>query len=220
MRVIVTGASGALGSAVVQTMRAHGHRVAGITGRRAPGAQDEGSFAGGDLADAQAAQAVVDRAVAWLGGIDALVHVAGGFRWALLADTDAAAMRAMYAANVETVLAVTQGALPHMADGGAIVTVGAASAQPAGAGFAAYAAAKSAVARLTEAMAAELAPRNIRANGVLPGTIDTPANRADMPGADAAGWTTPQAIAEVIAFLASDAARAINGAMIPVTHAA
>jgi NAD(P)-dependent dehydrogenase (short-subunit alcohol dehydrogenase family) len=219
LRIIVTGASGALGSAVVHLMRARGHRVAAILGRHAP-ADNEGSFTGGDLADAVVAADVVGRAAAWLGGVDALVHVAGGFRWATLADTDAAAMQAMFAANVETVLAVTKAALPQMADGGAIVTIGAASAQPAGAGFAAYGAAKSAVARLTEVMAAELAPRRIRANGVMPAIIDTPANRADMPDADFATWTTPEAIAEVILFLASEAARAINGAMIPVTHSA
>ena len=83
--------------------------------------------------------------------------------------------------------------------------------------MAAYAASKSAVARLVEALASELTPRRIRVNAILPGIIDTPRNRADMPGADPSSWTSPDAIADVVAFLASKAARAINGALVPTT---
>lgn len=102
--------------------------------------------------------------------------------------------------------------------GSSIVAVGAASAEPAGVGMAAYGAAKSGVARLIEALARELAPRGIRANAVLPSIMDTPRNRADMPDADPASWTSPAAVADAISFLAHPGSRAISGALIPVTH--
>jgi NAD(P)-dependent dehydrogenase (short-subunit alcohol dehydrogenase family) len=107
-----------------------------------------------------------------------------------------------------------------MTDGGAIVAVGAASAAKAGAGMAAYAAAKSGVVRMVEALGVELAPRGIRANAVLPGVIDTPANRRDMPRGNPAKWTHPEAIADVIAFLIGREARAVNGVGIAVNNPA
>lgn len=99
-----------------------------------------------------------------------------------------------------------------------MVTLGAAAAEPSGAGMAPYAASKSAVARLTQSLSAELAGSGIRINTLLPSIIDTPANRAAMPDADRSSWTHPDAIAEVVSFLVSPAARAIHGALIPVTN--
>src|SRR3546814_19768233 len=96
--------------------------------------------------------------------------------------------------------------------------LGAASAEPAAAGMAPYAAAKAGVARLTEALAEELRPRAIRVNAVLPSIIDTPRNRSDMPDADFNNWVGPAAIADVILFLASPASRAVNGARLPLTN--
>lgn len=153
-----------------------------------------------------------------MGGIDALVHVAGTFSWKKVADSQVDDWRALYSANVETTLAMVKACIPAMRTGASIVAVGAASAEPAGAGMAAYAAAKSGVARLIEALAQELAPRGIRANAVLPSSIDTPQNRADMPDLDPATWTSPAAIADTISFLAQPRSRAISGALIPVTH--
>jgi NAD(P)-dependent dehydrogenase (short-subunit alcohol dehydrogenase family) len=97
------------------------------------------------------------------------------------------------------------------------VNIGAYSAQRGLANMGAYIAAKSAVIRLTESMAAELRTQNINVNCVLPTIIDTPENRADMPDADPANWVAPHDLAQVIAFLASDAARAVHGAALPVT---
>ena len=102
------------------------------------------------------------------------------------------------------------------AGGGKIVTVGAASAQRGLAGMGAYTASKSATIRLTEAMSAELREQRVNVNCVLPTTIDTPENRAAMPEADPARWVAPVALADVIGFLASDAARAVHGSALPV----
>jgi NAD(P)-dependent dehydrogenase (short-subunit alcohol dehydrogenase family) len=136
-------------------------------------------------------------------------------RWLRIA---ASPTGALYAANVETTVVTVKACLPSMAAGASIVAVGAASAQPAGLGMAAYAAAKSSVGRLIEALAQEIAPRGIRANAVLPSIIDTPRNRADMPDADPATWTSSAAIADTIHFLAQAGSRAISGALIPVTY--
>lgn len=221
MRTIVTGAGGVLGGAVRRRLAEAGHDVACIDQMTASGEEPRTAwFPCADLADPQLAAGSVKAAAAWLGGLDALVLLVGGFDWKRVEDTAVEDWRRLFAINVETMLSTVQASLPLLADGGAIVAVGAASAQSAAEGMAPYAAAKSGVARLTEALAKELAPRRIRANAVLPQIIDTPRNRADMPAADPNTWTKPEAIADVIGFLVTPAARAINGALIPVTNAA
>lgn len=219
MNIIVTGAAGALGQAVAERLCGEGVRIALVDlveGEERPGSA---WFRAGDLADPDEAIIAINAAANWLGSVDALVHLVGGFAWTRVAETILADWRGLYAANVETAVSTIQAALPHLADGGAIVAVGAASAQPAGAGMAPYAAAKAGVARLCEALAKELAPRRIRANCILPSIIDTPRNRADMPEADFGSWTSPSAIAEVIQFLASPSSRAINGASLGTSNA-
>lgn len=220
MRIIVSGADGALGAAVVSHLASQGHRVASLFGAPDAVATSESAFVVGDLADETAAAAAVEKAAGWLGGVDALVHLVGAFAWAETAGTPLAIWRRMFELNVATAVATVNAALPAVADGGAILFVGARSAEPAGVGFGPYGAAKSGVARLTEALAAELRPRRIRVNAILPAIIDTPANRRDMPDADPAEWTSPHAIAEVIEFLVSNQARAVTGALVPVANAA
>lgn len=220
MRVIVTGADGALGAAVVRTFRDAGDQVAELWGRLPQDEPGRGAFAAGDLSEEANARDVVARASGWLGGLDALIHLVGGFHWAQVEATTVADWRALFSTNVETAVATVNAALPHLRSGASIVTVGANSAHRAGAGFASYASAKSGVVRLTEALSIELEPQGVRVNAILPAIIDTPQNRRDMPDADPARWTSPAAIAEVIRFLASPASRAINGALIPVTNAA
>lgn len=221
MKVIVTGARGALGQAVCRRYREEGHALATIDRTAAASGAEAGvTRVTGDLGTPEGARASVQAAADAIGGLDAVVHLAGGFDWKRVEDSAIEDWRRLFAANVETAVCTVQAALPRLADGGAIVLVGAASADPAGEGMAAYAAAKSAVARLVEALAKELAGRRIRVNAVLPLIIDTPKNRADMPAADPSAWTSPAAIADVIAFLTSPAARAINGALIPATNAA
>ena len=219
MKVVISGAAGVLGEAVRAVFLEQGAKVACVAMDR-EGVDADGAawFACKDLADETSAKAAIDQAIAWLGGIDALVHVAGAFEWKTVEDASVADWRALYSANVETTLATVKACLPLLGRGGSIVAVGAASAEPAGAGMAGYAAAKSGVARLVEALAKELAPREIRANAVLPSVMDTPRNRADMPDVDPATWTSPAAVADTIAFLAGAGSRAISGALIPVTH--
>jgi NAD(P)-dependent dehydrogenase (short-subunit alcohol dehydrogenase family) len=226
---LVTGAAGALGGAVVTALAAAGATL-GLTDRREeklrraypqpPAAWWQRAC---DLADGVAVAALVDDAAAALGRLDILVNCHGAYRGGPpLHETPLSEWDALFNTNARSVFHTCRAAVPHLlraaaADGGGrIVNVAARAALAGSAGSALYAASKSAVVRLTEGLAAELREQGIAVNCVLPGTIDTPANRAARPGADATRWVAPAAIAEVIAFLCSDAARAVNGAAIPV----
>jgi NAD(P)-dependent dehydrogenase (short-subunit alcohol dehydrogenase family) len=218
--VAITGAFGALGSAVVRACIAEGAQVAAIDRAPAPRAPLEGAalFGDVDLASDAGASDVVAAIVARFGRLDALVNIAGGFRWEPLADGSLDTWNELYELNLRTAVAACRAALPHLpADRGRIVNIGAAGAVKAGAGMGAYAASKSGVARLTEALAEEQKARGITVNAVLPSIIDTPANRADMPKADFATWVQPAQLADVIVFLLSAKAQAITGALLPVT---
>ncbi|WP_313441884.1 SDR family NAD(P)-dependent oxidoreductase [Novosphingobium sp.] len=220
--VIVTGGFGILGTAVAAAFAKAGDKVARIdyaAAAKAPltGALDIG---GVDLTDEAATRAALDRVAAEHDGIDVLVNVAGGFTWETLESGSLASWARMQAMNLTTAATITQLALPRLKQSaaGRIVNIGAGAAIKAGMGMGAYAASKSGVHRLTEALAEELAGTGVTVNAVLPSIIDTPTNRADMPDADFSTWVQPQAIADVIGFLASDAARAVTGALIPVTR--
>jgi len=224
MVIAVTGGLGVLGRAVVDAARRAGWEAAAIDHATAPeddlGGADDGvlRIGGIDLAGPAAASAAMERVVARFGRLDALINVAGGFRWQTLADGPFEGWAALYAMNVLTAAASSRAALPHLvASGrGAIVNVGANAALKAGAGMGAYAAAKSGVHRLTEALAEEWKGK-VRVNAILPSILDTPANRADMPRADQAAWVSPEEAAQVILFLAGERASAITGALLPVT---
>jgi NAD(P)-dependent dehydrogenase (short-subunit alcohol dehydrogenase family) len=159
--------------------------------------------------------------VAAHGGIDVLVNVAGGFTWETLEGGSLDSWARMQAMNLTTNATITKLALPALkaAHHGRIVNIGAGAAIKAGMGMGAYSASKSGVHRLTEALAEELAGTGVTVNAILPSIIDTPTNRADMPDADTSQWVKPEAIADVIVFLASPAARGVTGALIPVTRA-
>jgi NAD(P)-dependent dehydrogenase (short-subunit alcohol dehydrogenase family) len=220
-RIAVTGAFGSLGAAVVQAALLAGARVAAIDRADAPPAGiDPGQaerFGGVDLADTAQARDVIDEAARTLGGLDALVNIAGTFRFETLTDGSPDAWDLLYRVNLRTAVAASKAALAHLPDGGRIINIGAAAALKAGAGMGAYAASKSGVMRLTESLAEELKPRGITVNAVLPSIIDTAPNRRDMPKADFDKWVKPSQLAEVIVFLLSDQASAITGALIPVT---
>jgi NAD(P)-dependent dehydrogenase (short-subunit alcohol dehydrogenase family) len=173
---------------------------------------------GVDLSDAAQAKTAIDTVVAHFGKLDALINVAGGFAFETVAEGDTNTWQRLYALNVLTALNVSRAAIPYLAasPAGRIVNVGAMGALQAGAGMGPYAASKAGVHRLTEALASEWKGK-ITVNAVLPSTIDTPVNRASMPNADFEKWVTPQELAEVILFLASDAASAVTGALVPVS---
>jgi len=218
--IVVTGASGALGKVVVEAALARGARVAGIdhAPTQIPATPDRLELGGVDLTDAAQAGKAIDAVVSHFGRLDALVNIAGGFAFEAVAEGNPRTWQHMYALNVLTALNASQSAIPHLAAAGAgrIVNVGAMGALQAGGGMGPYAASKAAVHRLTEALAAEWKGR-ITVNAVLPSTIDTAANRASMPKADFTKWVTPQELADVILFLASDAASAVTGALLPVS---
>lgn len=220
--VIVTGGFGVLGAAVAAAFAAAGDKVARIDfapAAREPlaGALDIG---GVDLTDAASTGAALDTVSAAHGGIDVLVNVAGGFTWETLEGGSIDAWVKMQSMNLLTAATITQLALPALkaSAAGRVVNIGAGAAHKAAAGMGAYTASKAGVHRLTEALSEELAGTAVTVNAILPSTIDTPTNRADMPDADFSTWVQPSAIADVIAFLASPAARAISGALIPVTR--
>lgn len=221
--VIVTGAFGALGRAVARRFAA-AQATVGLLDRGGVPAELAREFEGPhilipgvDLADADSTAKAVGSLVDRTSRIDALINVAGGFRWETLESGDIATWELMFAMNLKTAVNASKAVLPHLlVRGGCIVNIGAGAAGHAQAGMGAYTASKAGVQRLTEALAEELKDRNITVNCVLPGTIDTPQNRASMAGADFSRWVAPAAIADVIHFLTSDAARAVNGAAIRV----
>jgi NAD(P)-dependent dehydrogenase (short-subunit alcohol dehydrogenase family) len=221
--VAVTGAFGALGFATARVLAECGAQVA-LIGRGAAPATLPAQLAQAcvvdhvDLADPQAAQDAIATIAGRFGGLNALVNIAGAFRWETVADGSADTWEQMFSVNVQTALNTSKAALAHLTagSGGRIVNIGAMAGLKAGTGMGAYAASKSAVMRLTEALAEELKDKGVTVNAILPSTIDTPQNRADMPDADFSRWVTPEEIAAVIAFLLSQDAQCITGALIPV----
>ena len=217
--IAITGGSGALGKVVVQQALAAGARIATIDRRAKPGSSPSPhpAITGVDLDDQSQAEAAIAQACSQLGGLNALINLAGAFDMQPVGSGDNALWQKMMQANLTSALNASRAAIPHLstASSGRIVMIGAISALHAGASMGAYAASKSAVHRLTEALAAELRGK-VTVNAVLPSIINTAANRAAMPQADHASWVTPEELAAVILFLCSDAASGVTGALIPV----
>jgi NAD(P)-dependent dehydrogenase (short-subunit alcohol dehydrogenase family) len=217
----ITGGDGVLGQAVAATLSGYGATPAVLDYSDAPAKmQPPGAlhYGGIDLTREDAAREGMARIVKDAGRLDGLINLAGGFHWEKIAGGTFASWEAMYAVNLRTVVLACQAALPYLPQtgGGRIVNVGALGAVKAAAGMGAYAASKAGVAKLTEALAEELKDKHITVNAILPSILDTPKNRLDMPQADFTRWVTPTEAAEVIAFLVSEEARAITGALIPV----
>ena len=210
--VLVTGAAGTVGSVVAQRFHEAGARVTGVdvAEHTAPW-----RTLVADLIDPAGAAA----AVAAAGPVDILANIAGGFTMGdSVADTSDDTWDFMLNLNARTVLNMCRAAAPGMAErgGGKIVNIGARGALRGAAKMAAYVASKSVVIRLTETLADELKRQGVNVNCILPSIIDTPPNRAAMPGANFAEWVPPEHIAGVVLFLASAAADSIHGAAIPV----
>lgn len=218
--VVVTGAFGVLGAAVARAAAAQGARLALID--FAPsGADVDGALVlpGVDLTDAVQAGAAIDRVADHFGGLDALLNIAGGFRWDTLEASGMESWHRLFLMNVQTAANASRAAIPFLRESpaGRIVNVGANAALKASLGMGPYAASKAGVHSLTQSLAEELKTDGVTVNAVLPSILDTPTNRADMPTADFASWVAPDDLAAVMLFLASEAASAVTGALIPVT---
>ncbi|MDB5634443.1 MAG: 3-oxoacyl-[acyl-carrier-protein] reductase [Tardiphaga sp.] len=218
--IVITGASGALGQVVVEMALARGATVVAVDhAAHTPASTPKLLLVGGvDLSDAAQAGQAIAAAVAQFGGIDVLINIAGAFAFETVDGGSNGSWEKMHRLNLLTALNASRASIPHLvaSKAGRIVNIGAIGALQAGAGMGPYAASKSGVHRLTETLAAELKGK-VTVNAVLPSTIDTSANRRDMPDADFAKWVTAPELAEVILFLASDAASAITGALLPVS---
>lgn len=216
--IVVTGALGSLGRGVCSAAVTAGATVLAVDcvdGEPVAGAKAVPAL---DLGDAKATQARFAELAKEYGRIDGLVNIAGGFAWETLAEGSIDTWDQQYQINLRTAVSASQAALPHFpAGGGRIVNISAAGAMKAAAGLGAYAAAKSGVAKLTEALSEELKEKNITVNAVLPSVIDTKPNREAMADADFSTWVTPEALGKVILFLLSPASEPITGALIPVT---
>lgn len=227
--VVVTGAAGNLGRAVATAFAAQGANLVLIDLKREAleavyGSENSGGEQRLFLATNLLEQAQVNQAVATamqrFGRIDVLCNLAGGFRMGdAVHESSDQNWDFLFNINSRTLLHTSRAIVPRMLEAGSgkIINVGAFAAQKGQAQMGLYTASKSVVIRLTESMAAELRTKNINVNCVLPTVLDTPENRASMPDADPANWVAPEALADVIVFLASDAARAVHGAALPVT---
>jgi NAD(P)-dependent dehydrogenase (short-subunit alcohol dehydrogenase family) len=216
--IAITGGGGILGRAVAALLAARGARIA-VADRANPDHVHGAELILGniDLTEARMAESAMKTIHEKLGGLDAVIHVAGAFRWQTLAEGNTEVWDFLYAVNLKSAVVTAKAALPYLLKvQGNIVNIGANAAHKGTAGMGAYTAAKAGIARFTEALADELKDQGVRVNAVLPSIIDTPQNRVDMPNAEHARWVRPDAIAEVIAFLLSPAASAITGACIPV----
>jgi NAD(P)-dependent dehydrogenase (short-subunit alcohol dehydrogenase family) len=226
--VMVTGATGNLGQAVARAFHTAGAHLV-LVDRRAeqlpalfPELADSSEhllIGSVDATDAGSVDQVIRTVLERFGRIDVLANVVGGYRAGTpVHETPLEAWDFMLNLNARTAFVLSRSVVPGMLEQGSgrIVHVAARAALSGGATASAYSASKSAVVRLVESLAAELKHDNINVNCVLPGTIDTPQNRESMPKADFSRWVSPDAIADVILFLASDAARAVSGAAVPV----
>jgi NAD(P)-dependent dehydrogenase (short-subunit alcohol dehydrogenase family) len=226
--VLLTGATGDFGPYVARAFAQIGARLA-PTARKLDQAQDLLADLG--LGDDRGFPAVVDvtqaeSVAAWVkavhdkwGRIDVLVNVAGGYKPGKpVSEVEESELDFMFNLNARSAFLTCRAVLPHMlAQGsGKIINIGAKPGLLAGRKSTAYAVSKAAVLRLTEALSAEVREQGINVNAVIPSSIDTPSNRAAQPTADTSKWVAPADLAAVILFLASDAARAIHGAAIPV----
>lgn len=226
--VLVTGGAGNVGRVVTRTFLEAGARVAvPLYKGDSAGVMEELAAKHGerlhtfalDLTTERGAEQAVGEVVEWGGRVDAVAHLIGGYTGGRnVADTPADLWERMISLNLTSAWLVARSALPRMVEqgGGAFVFVSSRSAVEGRAGHGAYAVAKSALITLAQVIAEEYGASGIRANTVLPGTIDTDANRRGMPDADRSLWTPPEQIARVIAFLASPESTAVNGAAVPV----
>jgi NAD(P)-dependent dehydrogenase (short-subunit alcohol dehydrogenase family) len=217
--VLITGAKGGLGNFVSERFLAAGAQVVGVSRSIKDSDFPNPRFTAtsADLSDDHAVRSLVAGIVQRFGRLDTVAHIAGGFRGGKsLTETDDDTFEAMFSLNVKAFFNIARAAVPNMKNGGRIVAVASRNALEPSPNAAAYAASKAALVSLVRSLAGETKGRGITVNAVLPGTMDTSANRMAIPNADTSKWVPPAKVAEVVYWLASDAAEHVSGAAIPV----
>jgi NAD(P)-dependent dehydrogenase (short-subunit alcohol dehydrogenase family) len=219
--VVVTGADGGLGSNVTQALLDAGATVVGTSRKIQQSTFSSPRFtaAPAELSTLEDAKKLVDQTVARFGKIDVLAHTVGGFAGGQsVAETDDATFRRMFDVNLNSLFHTLRAAVPvlRQTGRGRIIAIGSRAALEPGPGVGAYSASKAAMVSLIRTVALENEDAGMTANVILPGTIDTPANRAVMANADFSKWVQPSTIASLITWLAGDAGKDLNGAVIPV----
>lgn len=219
--VVVTGANGGLGSYVTRAFLDAGATVAGTskTIQQSDFAQSAFLAIPADVATQRGASALIEQVMGKFGKLHVLVHTVGGFAGGrTVADTEDATMQQMMDMNFNSLFQIARSAIPALrASGdGRLIAIGSRAAVDPGPGVGAYSASKAAMVSLVRTIAAENRDAGLRANVILPGTIDTPVNRKGMPSSDFTKWVRPAAIASLILWLAGDSGREMNGAVIPI----
>ena len=211
--VLVTGACGIVGTALWQTLTQAGYNVIGVDmANDLPFENAKVDFRGGiDLSNEAAVIGLAETLKQEGYALNGLVNIAGGFVWEEALSGDSSTWTRMFQINLMTALNGCKAMAPLLTNPGAIINIGAAAADKASAGMGAYTASKSAVIKLSEALNEELRAHGVRVNVISPTIVDTPTNRNDMPDAAFDDWVSPSQIADLTAFLLSDAALAING---------
>ena len=211
--VLVTGACGIVGTALWQTLTQAGYNVIGVDmANELPFENAKVDFRGGiDLSNEAAVVGLAETLKQEGYALNGLVNIAGGFVWEEALSGDSSTWTRMFQINLMTALNTCKAMAPLLTNPGAIINIGAAAADKASAGMGAYTASKSAVIKLSEALNEELRAHGVRVNVISPTIVDTPTNRNDMPDAAFDDWVSPAQIADLTAFLLSDAALAING---------
>ena len=219
--VLVTGANGGLGTYVTQAFLDAGATVVGTSRKIQQSDFNNPNFTAlpAEISTREGAQTLVDQVVARFGKLDALAHTVGGFAGGQsIVDTDDATFQRMFDLNLNCVFHILRAAVPPLrkTGNGRVIAIGSRAAVDPGPSVGAYSASKAAMVSLIQTAALENKDAGLTANVILPGTMDTPANRQAMPGADFAKWVRPATVASLIVWLARDAGRDVNGAVIPV----
>jgi NAD(P)-dependent dehydrogenase (short-subunit alcohol dehydrogenase family) len=219
--VLVTGANGGLGSYVTQAFLDAGAAVVGTSRKIQQSDFDSPSFRAmaAEISTGESAKVLVDQVLTRFGRLDVLAHTVGGFAGGQsIADTDDATFQRMFDLNLNSVFHILRATIPPLRQtgDGRIIAIGSRAAAEPGAGVGAYSGSKAAMVSLIRTVALENKDAGLRANVILPGTMDTPANRKAMPNANFSKWVRPAAVAGLITWLAGDAGKDINGAVIPV----
>ena len=219
--VLVTGANGGLGNHVTRAFLDAGATVVGTSRKIQQSDFNNPNFTAfaAEISTREGAKVLVDQVVARFGKLDVLAHTVGGFAGGQsIADTDDAIFQRMLDLNLNCVFHILRAAVPPLrqSGNGRIIAIGSRAALEPGPGVGAYSASKAAMVSLLKTVALENRDAGLTANVILPGTMDTPANRTAIPNADVSKWVQPATVAELVVWLAGEAGKDVNGAVIPV----